>query len=231
MYNLSMQLPCSWHGLPAKGAPCSELVLNLHQLAESLGKAVDAKDAWTCAHSEEVAVISRILALNMGFSPNQAEMVHLAGHLHDIGKIGIPDAILKKPAPLTGEEFEVIKTHPAIGEGIVLPVEALGGEDGVAKMIRHHHERFDGAGYPDGLCGSAIPVGARILAVADSLSAMMQKRPYKAAMDFGRAETEILAQAGRMYDPAVVAAFARGRTQILSCIEGVSRSSRCPGPE
>lgn len=200
---------------------CSQLVLNLHQLAESLGRAVDAKDSWTCSHSEEVAVISQILALNLGFSPSRAELVHLAGHLHDIGKIGIPDAILQKPGPLSREETEIIRRHPVIGESIALPVKALGGSDGVARMIRHHHERYDGKGYPDGLSGSDIPLGARILAVADSLSAMMQERPYKAAMDFASAEVDILNQSGRMYDPQVVAAFLRGRAQIQSWMDGI----------
>jgi HD-GYP domain-containing protein (c-di-GMP phosphodiesterase class II) len=226
MFTANIHMPCSLSGLPGKGAPCSQLVLNLHQLAESLGRAVDAKDAWTCSHSEEVAVISQILALNMGFPPARAEMVHLAGHLHDIGKIGVPDAILQKPGPLDPQEFEGIRRHPVIGESIVLPVKALGGRDGVARMIRHHHERFDGGGYPDGLAGSDIPVGARILAVADSLSAMMQERPYKAAMDFALAESEILAQSGRMYDPVVVEAFLKGRAHILSWVDGIRGNCR-----
>ena len=212
---------------PAASA-CSSL-LTLHQLAESLGAAVDAKDHWTCAHSEEVAVISQILALCMGFPPNVAEVIHLAGHLHDIGKIGIPDAILQKPGPLTREEFAVIKQHPVIGESIVKPVKILNGQNGVARMIRHHHERYDGAGYPDHLAGSAIPVGARILAVADSLSAMLQDRPYKAAMTFAHAEAEILAQSGAMYDPRVVEAFRKGRDHIHSWITGMRGEMQAAG--
>ena len=220
LFNLE-QMPCASPFLPTRSTPCSTLALTLHQLAESLGRAVDAKDAWTCAHSEEVAVVSQILALNMGFTPNQAELVHLAGHLHDIGKIGIPDAILQKPGALTREEFEVIKRHPVIGEAIVQPVKVLNGACGVARMIPHHHERYDGSGYPDGLDGSAIPMGARILAVADSLSAMMQERPYKGAMSFAHAEAEIMSQSGKMYDPRVVRAFRQGREEVLSWIEGV----------
>ncbi len=207
---------------------CSSL-LTLHQLAESLGNAVDAKDHWTCAHSEEVAVISQILALCMGFPPNLAEIIHLAGHLHDIGKIGIPDAILQKPGPLTREEFAVIKQHPVIGEAIVKPVKILNGQSGVARMIRHHHERYDGAGYPDHLAGNAIPVGARILAVADSLSAMLQNRPYKTAMTFEHAEAEILAQSGTMYDPRVVEAFRKGRDHIHSWITGMRGEMQAAG--
>ncbi len=220
---------CQAESVAAKVDPCAPLALTLHQLAESLGRAVDAKDAWTCAHSEEVAVVSQILALNMGFTPAQAEIVHLAGHLHDIGKIGIPDAILQKPGPLTREEFEIIKRHPAIGEGIVQPVKALNGQSGVARMIRHHHERYDGSGYPDGLSGYDIPVGARILAVADSLSAMMQERPYKSAMSFEDAEAEIMSQSGKMYDPRVVRAFAKGRDHILSWVSGMRGDVRAAG--
>jgi HD-GYP domain-containing protein (c-di-GMP phosphodiesterase class II) len=228
LFNLE-QMPCTSPFLPTRSTPCSTLALTLHQLAESLGRAVDAKDAWTCAHSEEVAVVSQILALNMGFTPNQAELVHLAGHLHDIGKIGIPDAILQKPGALTREEFEVIKRHPVIGEAIVQPVKVLNGACGVARMIRHHHERYDGSGYPDGLDGSAIPMGARILAVADSLSAMMQERPYKGAMSFAHAEAEIMSQSGKMYDPRVVRAFRQGREEVLSWIEGMRGEVRATG--
>ena len=226
MFTTSIHLPCSRAGQSLEDAPCSQLAFSLHQLAESLGRAVDAKDTWTCSHSEEVAVISQILALNMGFSPARAELVHLAGHQPDLGKIGIPDAILQKRGPLDESEFEIIRRHPVIGESIVLPVKALGGQDGVARMIRHHHERHDGRGYPDGLSGSDIPLGARILAVADSLSAMMQERPYKKAMEFAHAESEILKQSGRMYDPQVVAAFLKGRAHILSWLDGIRGDAR-----
>lgn len=213
--------PDACQGLSPRKAMTASTLLNLHQFAESLGNAVDAKDHWTCAHSEEVAIISQILALSMGFPPHVAEIIHLAGHLHDIGKIGIPDAILQKPGPLTREEFAIIKRHPIIGEAIVKPVKVLNGQSGVARMIRHHHERYDGSGYPDHLAGSLIPVGARILAVADSLSAMLQNRPYKAAMTFEDAEREIMTQSGVMYDPRVVEAFCKSRDHIHSWIMGM----------
>ncbi|NCC05300.1 MAG: HD family phosphohydrolase, partial [Proteobacteria bacterium] len=107
--------------------------------------------------------------------------------------------------------------------------KALNGHSGVARMIRHHHERYDGLGYPDGLSGYDVPMGARILAVADSLSAMMQERPYKGAMSFEHAEAEIMAQAGKMYDPRVVRAFQQGREQVLSWIEGMRGEVRATG--
>lgn len=229
MLNILGQLSGTSRASSASVRPCVPLVLTLHQLAESLGRAVDAKDAWTCAHSEEVAVVGQILALSMGLTPAQAELVHLAGHLHDIGKIGIPDAILQKGGPLTKEEFEVIKRHPVIGEAIVQPVKALNGQSGVARMIRHHHERYDGLGYPDGLSGYDIPLGARILAVADSLSAMMQERPYKGALSFEHAEAEIMAQSQKMYDPRVVRAFVAGREHIQSWISGMRGEIKAAG--
>lgn len=189
------------------GAACETLQLSLHQLAESLGNAVDAKDPCTCAHSEEVAVISQIIALSMGFPPAEADIIHVAGHLHDIGKIGIPDKILLKPGPLTPQEFAVVKKHPQMGADIVRPVKAFSAPGGVADCILHHHERYDGSGYPYGICGTRIPMGARIIAVADSLSAMLQPRPYKNAMSFNEAAKEIVALSGKLYDPRVVKAF------------------------
>ncbi|MFH1061245.1 MAG: HD domain-containing phosphohydrolase [Pseudomonadota bacterium] len=199
---------CACHAL------CPELTLSLHQFAESLGNAVDAKDHCTRSHSEEVAVVGRLLALAMGFAPRQAELIHIAGHLHDIGKIGLPDAILRKPGPLTAAEWEMVRLHPVIGADIVRPVAAMTGPGGIADMILHHHERWDGSGYPHGLAGEAIPLGARVIAVADSLSAMMQFRPYKAPRSLAASLAEIAGLAGAQYDPVVVKA-------LLACRDAV----------
>lgn len=181
--------------------------LTVHQFAESLGRAIDAKDHCTCLHSEEVALIAQAIGLRLGLSPRQADILHIAGHLHDIGKIGVPEAILKKRGPLTSSEFRRIKEHPRIGADIVAPVTALSGSNGIARMILHHHERFDGRGYPDGLRGRDIPLGARIIAVADSLSAMLQNRPYRESMTFAEAVEEIRGCAGTQFDPDAVTAF------------------------
>lgn len=185
------------------------LLPTLHELAETLGNAVDAKDGFTWRHSEGVADASRTLARALGLGERVAELVHLAGHLHDIGKIAVPDAILGKPGPLTAREFDQIKRHPERGAAIVRPVRALSAPGGVADMILAHHERWDGSGYPFGTSGTAIPLGARIIAVADSLSAMTQQRPYKKAMPFNDAAHEIVRNSGKLYDPAVVQVFIR----------------------
>jgi len=185
----------------------------LHQFAESLGNAIDAKDAHTRSHSEEVAVAAFLLARTMGFSPADADRVHVAGHLHDIGKIGVPDAVLLKAGTLTPEEWEHMRAHPVIGARIVSPVADLA-DEGVAAMILHHHERWDGRGYPHGLRGEAIPLGARIIALADSLSAMLQHRPYRPALRFEQAEAELLRCSGSQFDPAVVQAFVAVRDEM-----------------
>ncbi|OIQ49400.1 Cyclic di-GMP phosphodiesterase response regulator RpfG [Pseudodesulfovibrio hydrargyri] len=186
----------------------------LHQFAESLGNAIDAKDPHTSMHSDEVAEAARALALAMGLTPSQAAVIHVAGHLHDIGKIGVPDSVLKKQGPLTAAEWRAVRRHPEAGAAILEPVAALN-RLGVVDMVLHHHERWDGTGYPHGLTGAGIPLGARIISVADSLSAMLQNRPYRAALDIDRACREIERGAGTQFDPGVVAAFRRASGRIL----------------
>lgn len=181
--------------------------LTVHQFAESLSNIIDAKDHCTHNHSEEVAVMSQTIGQQMGLSAKHSDILHVAGHLHDIGKVGIQDAILKKRGPLTTAEFNIIKRHPEIGAQIIAPVTQLTGKNGIVKMILHHHERYDGKGYPHGLAGLEIPLGARIIAVADSLSAMLQQRPYRKAMSYGEALDEIVACTGTQFDPMVVEAF------------------------
>lgn len=196
----------------------ADLRISVHQFAESLGRAMAVKALWACSHSEEVARVAEILALAMGLEADVARMIHLAGHLHDIGKIGIPDCILNKPDRLSREEYLIIQEHAAMGEAIVRPVMGLDGDVSVPDIVRHHHERFDGLGYPDGLRGSEIPLGARIIAVADSLSAMLQNRPYKAPMDFDQAVNELHGLSGSWYDPAVIEAFESVREDIRRAV-------------
>ncbi len=181
--------------------------LTVHVFAESLGNAIDAKDHCTRSHSEEVAILSQAIGQQLGLPPSQADILHIAGHLHDIGKIGIPDAILKKRGALTDPEYRTIKKHPQMGAEIIEPLTSLMGNDAVAKMVLHHHERFDGKGYPHGLAGGDIPLGARIIAVADALSAMLQERPYRPPMSFGAAANEVARCSGSQFDPRVVEAF------------------------
>lgn len=182
---------------------CNVCHVPIHQLAQSLGNAVDAKDSTTFNHSEEVARASELLAKLLGLPDKDVETIHLAAHLHDIGKIGIPDNILRKPGRLDKEEFEQIKLHPEIGARIVEPILSFGAPSGVADIILHHHERYDGLGYPDGLKGSKIPLGARIIAVADSLSAMLQNRHYRKGTTFENAVEEVIKCSGSQFDPAV----------------------------
>ncbi len=178
---------------------------------------MDAKDSYTHQHSEEVAAMAYVLAMDMGIMPAQADIIHVAAHLHDVGKIGIPDTILKKNGPLDQDEWLAMKRHPAMGVEIVRPVRALR-ESGVPEMILHHHERYDGQGYPDGLKGEAIPLGARIIAVADTISAMMQKRPYREASSFEAVREEIASHSGTQFDPRVVEAFFSAQVPIRQMI-------------
>lgn len=175
-----------------------------HELAESLGRAVDARDRRLFRHSEVVADLASLLARAHGLTALQTRMVHMAGHLHDIGKIGIPDSILRKPGPLTPAEWTVMRRHPAIGAEILRPVRVFCGRPGVCDIVLAHHERYDGLGYPCGLRGADIPLGARIVAVADAFSAMTEDRPYRRGMGLADAVEEIRRGAGGMFDPEVV---------------------------
>ncbi|MBG0790722.1 MAG: HD domain-containing protein [Desulfovibrionaceae bacterium] len=197
----------------------------LHQFAESLGAAIDAKDPHTSMHSEEVAETSRVLALAMGLSPREADIIHVAAHLHDIGKIGVPDAVLGKRGPLTPVEWRAIRRHPELGANILRPVAALC-RLGVVDMVLHHHERFDGQGYPDRLAGARIPLGARIIALSDSLSAMLQNRPYRRAMGFDRACDEIRRCSGAQFDPDVTQAFIRSADAVRDILSDLSDDTR-----
>lgn len=193
----------------------------LHQFAESLGNAIDAKDQHTSMHSDEVAQISHALALAMGLSSREADIIHVAGHLHDIGKIGVPDVVLRKHGPLGTTEWQAIRKHPEVGAAIIRPVASLE-KLGIVDMVLHHHERYDGKGYPAKLKGTQIPLGARIITLADSLSAMLQDRPYRKASSFEAAMAEIVRCSGTQFDPRVVEAFRQSAVNIKALVEGLS---------
>ena len=168
----------------------------------SLARAIEARDVFTEQHVERVAEYAARLAELAGLGGDALQAVRYGGHLHDIGKIGVPDAILNKPGPLTDEEFAVMQRHPVIGYEICLPLRSLAG---ALPVIRHHHEKLDGSGYPDGLKGDAIPVTARFMAIADIYDALTSDRAYRKAMPHGRA-CEILradADAGKLDDKLV----------------------------
>lgn len=167
-----------------------------------LANALEAKDAYTRGHSERVGAWSRRIAVGLGLTAAEVETVTQAGLLHDIGKIGVPEPILRKRGALDAGEWAVMRRHPVIGAQIVSPFECLAG---AAVVIRHHHERRDGSGYPDGLVGDAIPLGARIVAVADVFDALTSERPYRAALSRQAAIEHLVSEAGRLLDEEVVA--------------------------
>ena len=177
---------------------------NLIDTLKTMINAIEARDMYTRTHSQRVTEMAMEIAREMGCSEEERETIGLAGLLHDIGKIGIRDAILLKPGGLSKEEIDVIKTHPIIGEKIVEPLEILPVE---RSIIRHHHERWDGKGYPDGLSGESIPLLARILAVADAFDAMITDRPYRKAKSKEEAITEIEELSGYQFDCDVVEKF------------------------
>ena len=174
---------------------------DLHDLVDALSTALDAKNTHMCGHSERVAELSLLMAKTMGLSLAEQEKIHIGAHLHDIGKIGIPDVILNKPGKLTESEFAIIRKHPEIGGTIVGKVKAF---SDVADIVRHHHERFDGKGYPDQLCGMEISLGARIVAVADSFDAMITMRSYRLPKTVHEAMVEMERCRGSQFDPTIV---------------------------
>jgi putative nucleotidyltransferase with HDIG domain len=171
---------------------------------KALARAVDAKSSWTAGHSERVTRLALKLADTLILDPGERENLHRAALLHDIGKLGVPAAILDKEGKLSKKEYETIKTHPQIGARILEPIEEF---SALIPMILQHHERFDGKGYPNGLSGSSIHLGARILAVADAFDAMISDRPYRDGMPLERVMRIIEQESGRQLDPVVVDAL------------------------
>ncbi|MCL4820845.1 MAG: HD domain-containing protein [Vicinamibacteria bacterium] len=169
-----------------------------------LANAIDEKDPYTRGHSERVAFYSAITAKYMGMPPDEVERVHLSGIIHDVGKIGIEDKILRKPAALTDEEFEIMKQHPTKGLHILEAVPRLKEIAGAGLM---HHENYDGSGYPEGLKGEDIPLLGRIVSVADAFDAMTTDRPYSKAMTFEAAVARLRFLAGKKFDDTCVTAF------------------------
>lgn len=180
--------------------------LQLFDTIKVLALALDARDHYTHGHSQEVTEYAVNIAREMGLSFKEVDIIRDAGILHDIGKIGISDAILLKPGRLTEEEYAEIKKHPVIGRKILQPVNCLVDK---IPLIYHHHERVDGKGYPDGLEGDNIPLGARILAVADAYQAMTSDRPYRKALPTIVAIEELNRFKARQFDPIIVDAFLR----------------------
>jgi HD-GYP domain-containing protein (c-di-GMP phosphodiesterase class II) len=173
---------------------------------QALTAAIDAKDRYTRGHSERVSHVSTQIARAIGLSAEDVETIRIAGLVHDVGKIGVPEAVLCKQGRLTDPEFDAIKRHPQIGYGILQDIRPL---KGVLPGVLHHHERWDGKGYPSGLSGESIPLQARIIAIADTFDAMSSTRSYRPAMPRDKVLAELQRCAGTQFDPALIPAFMR----------------------
>lgn len=185
-----------------------ELRIAYIQTIKALAEAVDAKDAYTRGHSERVGVYASKVARELGLPKDQIERVYIAGVLHDLGKIGVRDAVILKPEKLTDEEYAEIKQHPLIGARILQQVEFLAD---VVPCVRHHHEWFDGSarGYPERLAGDRIPLPSRIILVADTVEAMTSDRPYRKAMPLDQVLAEIRRFSGTQFDPICASSMTR----------------------
>jgi putative nucleotidyltransferase with HDIG domain len=168
---------------------------------ESLATALEARDEYTRGHSQRVCEVSLMIGEKLGLGPDAIEELRVGTILHDIGKIGVPDAILNKRARLTDDEFKVMKSHPVIGYEICRPLML---SEGVLMIIRNHHEKLDGSGYPDGLKGGELPLSLRIVCVADAFDAMSSRRPYRTVMEHSVVLAELSRGAGTQFDPVVV---------------------------
>ncbi len=175
-----------------------------HALAEALAAALDIREQETGLHSKRVACHTLVLAQRFTNDREQLRQIYWGALLHDVGKIGIPDSILLKPGPLTQAERELMRTHPEKGHAILAGVPFL---QDAAQIVLSHEEHFDGGGYPRGLAGEAIPFGARLFAVIDTLDAMTSDRPYRRGLPFSAAKAEIQRLDGSQYDPTAVEAF------------------------
>jgi putative nucleotidyltransferase with HDIG domain len=174
------------------------------QIVESLASAIDAKDHYTKNHSEEATTYAEALGRACGLTAKQLELVKMAAKLHDLGKIGIPEQVLNKSGPLDEEEWKVMREHPTIGARILEPIQSLAE---LVPLVQCHHERWNGSGYPAGLIGDRIPLGARLIAVIDSYHAIISERPYKKAMPVSYALDQLRNQAGTSFDPYLIERF------------------------
>src|SRR4051794_12445159 len=187
--------------LSAFEAESERFAATYHAMVRSLALALEARDGYTGQHSGAVERLSVAVARRLGLARGDVADVRSTALLHDIGKIGIPDRVLHKPAPLDDGEWAQMREHPTIGERILRP---LPGFDAIATAIRHEHECWDGGGYPDGLAGDAIPLPSRIVLACDAWNALVSERPYRRALPEHEARAELRRCAGTQFDPAVV---------------------------
>jgi putative two-component system response regulator len=197
-----------------------EHVQGAHAVVAALANAVEAKDQLTEDHCQRLASLSVRLAAEAGIGGPELEWIALGALLHDVGKIGVPESVLGKPGPLSDEEWALMRRHPEIGERICQPL-AFAAQ--VRPMIRHHHERWDGRGYPDALRAEAIPLGARIIGIVDAFDAMTHDRPYRPSLDLDQAIDEVRRNVGHQFDPDLAPSF-------MAIIEGRSMEPDEPEP-
>jgi hypothetical protein len=194
----------------------------LFSLVRCLTASLDARDPYTWGHSERVARIAVRLGEQIGLNDTIRSELYLGGLLHDIGKIGVPDEVLRKPGRLTDAEYDLVKQHTLVGDAILAHVKQLAH---LRPLVRNHHEQYDGRGYPDGLSGDAIPLLARIVAVADACDAMMSDRPYRKALAPAAIEAILASGAGKQWDPVIIAAFLACKQEIFPiCQRGLGDS-------
>lgn len=177
-----------------------EVNFEYHEMVECITSALDARDPYMGNHSRRVSDMACFLCQKLGISHEETQEIHISGHLHDIGKIGVPDRVLLKPGKLNDEEWVLMKKHPEIGADILSKSPHF---SRIAAIILHHHERWDGKGYPFGAKGTEIPIGARIIAVCDSIDAMASARAYRKALPLDVVKSEIEKNIGIMYDPKI----------------------------
>ncbi len=182
-----------------------------HEFVECISSALDARDPYTGNHSRRVSDTATLLAKMLGLSDDEIQEIHIAAHLHDIGKIGIPDSVLLKPGRLDDEEWKMMKRHPQIGADILAKSPRF---SRISAIILHHHERYDGKGYPFGAKEQEIPLGSRIIAVCDSIDAMASARAYRKALPLDTVYEEIEKNIGLMYDPDVAKKLLDNRSII-----------------
>jgi putative nucleotidyltransferase with HDIG domain len=182
----------------------ASLELDIHDFAEGFMKALEGKDEYTSGHSKRVSDTACQIARKMGLDDDECYFIHIAGHFHDIGKINVPDAILLKTGKLRTQEMEVMRLHSTYGFEIL---HACKGLEVLAQVVLHHHERYDGNGYPDGLTGATIPLESRIIAIADSFDAMTTFRSYRRPVGLEEALQEIERGKGTQFDPVVADYF------------------------